>query len=92
MPITRRQFDLGINDELERVMRSAHGFVVAHPGEAFSEDELASDLGIRDEASQLLFREGLWKMVEANILQARDVAGVTYFAPGRFTIDQVLSE
>jgi hypothetical protein len=40
MPITRRQFELGIDETVEKWMKNIHQFVVSSKDEAFTEDEL----------------------------------------------------
>ena len=49
MPITRRQFELGINEQVEEVMKAVGEFLGAHPQEAFDQEELAFALGVVDE-------------------------------------------
>lgn len=40
MPITRRQFELEIDEELEEWMRDIHGFLAEHKDEALTKEEL----------------------------------------------------
>jgi hypothetical protein len=46
MPISRRQFDLGINEDIEAWMRRIDEFLAQHPSEAFSVAELARQFGV----------------------------------------------
>jgi len=46
MPISRRQFDLGINKEIESWMSRIDEFLAQHPSEAFSATELAKQFGL----------------------------------------------
>ncbi len=54
MPITRRQFDLGIDPTLEQWMTRIHKFLEDHRNEAFSEPDLkvrlSTDVEAFDEA------------------------------------------
>ena len=45
MPLTRRQFDLGINDEIEALMRAIYQRLEGQKDAAFGELELADGLG-----------------------------------------------
>ncbi len=45
MPLTRRQFDLGINDEIEALMRAIYQRLESQKDAAFGELELADDFG-----------------------------------------------
>ena len=44
MPITGRQFELGINSEIEGCMKRIHSFLVQHPELAYTVEELATEL------------------------------------------------
>jgi len=44
MPITRRQFDLGIDNRIEGWMRKIHAFLAEHKDEAFNAAELKLEL------------------------------------------------
>ena len=102
MPITRRQFDLGISEALEGWMRGIYACLSGSPEKAFNVVEIATALGVplsppedraffgnRDEQR---FFVALEKLTEMNVIQAREFDGQAYYAPGRFTLDQVLAE
>ena len=45
MPITDKQFQLGIDSEIEGWMKKIHDFLSAHPDLAYTAEELATELG-----------------------------------------------
>ncbi len=52
MPITRRQFELGINSDVEAWMRRIYAFLAERPKEAFSVVEIAKAHDVRIGASR----------------------------------------
>lgn len=91
MPITRRQFDLGISSTIEGWMRDIYEFLSSRPNEAFSQEELETLLGIKQvETERERFFAALDKLVETNVVKQAMVEGDNYYAPGRFTIDDIL--
>ena len=56
MPITKQQFELGINAEIEQLMRDIAGFLEEHKEEAFTLEELWSLL---DDSSEFSYPPNL---------------------------------
>ena len=77
MPITRRQFDLGIDEKLEDWMRRIHSFLSARRAEAFSESELIAALGAQEKG--LLFGDAVAKLAEIGAVETRKVGDAYYF-------------
>ena len=104
MPITGRQFDLGITPEIEEWMRRIYEFLSTHPGEAYSLDELEQALlnvepdhlsttdFLKQAAEERRFQNALEKLVDNNVLRGAEVDGVAYFAPGRFSVADILKD
>lgn len=102
MPITRKQFDLGIDAELESWMRRMSDFLVQHQEEAFSLDELGGaleaggwnslDFDFKPLSSQRQrFELALRRLVDLDVVSERVVAGVHYYAAGRRSLSDVLA-
>jgi hypothetical protein len=97
MPITRKQFELGINSETEVWMRKIYAFLVEHRDRAYTRLELGDSLELElrppaagsDEGR--LFDAGLNKLVGLDCVQAREVGGTLYFGEGRHDLEKVLS-
>ncbi len=96
MPITAKQFELGIDSVIEDWMRRIHEFLVAHRQEAFTVAELAEQLngldkqferfkskGIETEPRfQAGFLVALDKLAETGAADSRIVRGERYYALG----------
>ena len=81
MPITRRQFELGINDDIEEWMREAHAFFSMRRDEAFSTGEIAQNLEADSKAGGTRdLRRGLEALERVLAIQKRVVRGKTYYA------------
>ena len=48
MPIARRQFELGIDHQLEEYMRRIYDLLQAHEDEAYSAEEVGAKLGLTE--------------------------------------------
>lgn len=48
MPITRRQFELGINNEIDALMERIYNFLDAHRDLAYNQGELEKEVGGED--------------------------------------------
>lgn len=46
MPLTRKQFELGINSDVEAAMRRIHSYLSEHKDQAFTKEEIALALGV----------------------------------------------
>ena len=104
MPITKRQFELGIDSDLEERMQRIYSFMEAHPDEAFSLAELREIFKIPDspkdyeygKAAEWVtdnerFLMSLERLVKLDIVRERDVASIKYYATGRFTLTEILN-
>lgn len=87
MPITRRQFELGIDDVQEQWMVTISRFLEDNKNQAFSLQELGQALGLFGRPDHLY---ALNRLVELGVASEREVAGVVYYATGRYTLDDVL--
>lgn len=48
MPLTKRQFELGVDEEGEEFMRRVYQFLSAHPELAYSQDEIQEMIRAQD--------------------------------------------
>lgn len=48
MPLTRKQFELGIDRQIEESMSRIYSYLSLHKEEAFTEEELAAGLGVKE--------------------------------------------
>lgn len=91
MPITRKQFDLGIDHLIERWMLKIHELLSQHRDKAYSEEELKAALsylpiaeGTIAELAHVKRRHpaeaALEKLVELGAIEARIVESKTYYA------------
>ena len=83
MPISRLQFEMGIDDGIEALMVSVYDLLEANPDAAYSEEELyrrftANAPGSYIDTSHLDI--ALQKVVELACVEARSVANATYYA------------
>ncbi|MBI2304616.1 MAG: hypothetical protein HYU86_07720 [Chloroflexi bacterium] len=97
MPITRKQFELGIDSAIEEWMKRIHRFLADHKDEAFTEEEIKLNiLGqpperdtpewiktlLKYQEKQVGFSEALGKLVELSAAKEKSVGGATYYAVG----------
>ena len=78
MPITRRQFDLGISDAVEDCMGRVHEFLAARRNQAFSRDEIFE--AVSGEASLRVFNDALDRLAEIRAIDVRYLKGRPYYA------------
>lgn len=106
MPITRQQFELGIDSEIEEWMRKIYDFLELHKNQAFTESEIGEALGGIEAYRVLDFAKGdvqdlppsisgrarkaLERLVSLGAANERDVAGQTYYATGQLTLSEIL--
>ena len=76
MPITRRQFDLGVDSALEGTMRKIHRYLHAHRDEAFCSSELAELLRLTEPD----VREAVETLEDIGALDTRRVESTFYHA------------
>jgi hypothetical protein len=85
MPITRRQFELGIDEGIERFMRSIHAQLSLARRSAFSKSELARAVGLpQDYDDSLIFARhpfdiALEKLVEIGAAEAKVLNSTVYY-------------
>ena len=83
MPLTKRQFDLGVDEEGESLMRRVYDLLAAHPELAYSLEEFEEAfLGQVNLPGPKLgkFRRAVEVLVEIGAVDQREVAGVGYYA------------
>ncbi len=82
MPIPRRLFDLGINEEIEKWMRKIDVFLSARKEEAFYRDELWKLIYGKPSwttSEKVAFDVALEKLLEVGKLEKRSIQGVDYY-------------
>jgi hypothetical protein len=84
MPITRKQFELGINDPIEEAMKLAHSFLADNRDRAFSQAEIGRAIGIRTPDDLSTLEAALGKLVALHAAHARRIGPLleteTYYA------------
>ena len=81
MPITRKQFDLGITEEIEDWMRNVHEYLAEHEDAAFSIDDLDEYFEVDDIAGTNWqnLRIALMKLAELGAAVKRTIGGADYY-------------
>lgn len=98
MPITRKQFELGIDSTVEDWMEKIYTFLDQNKTQAFNSSEIGaaldapSNYGEMGYAQERAFNSALEKLVEMNAVNEREVEGTIYFAPGKYTLKQLLTD
>ena len=80
MPISRKQFDAGIDDHIEASMRNVHRFLKENRDQAFTAAELAEWLLGNSRPLDESFRSGLQKLAELGAVQVHRIANQNYYA------------
>ena len=89
MPITRRQFELGIDPAIEEWMEKLYDFLKDHKAEAYSADELEATFRVAPTTTALFVTRSpeqdalgraLAALLEIRAIDTREVRGVTYYA------------
>ena len=86
MPITRKQFELGIDSEIEEWMKKIHSFLSEHKDQAFSEGELRESLGLKlpTPVKEIkAFEAALDKIVGLGVAEERLILDKSYYSQGR---------
>lgn len=82
MPLTRRQFELGIDEESENWMRQVYELLASHRDLAYSSEELY--LAVLDKSTDVAHREkfdhALYILAEVGGVDVRVVDDTRYFA------------
>jgi hypothetical protein len=90
MPINRRHFELGVDQESEGWMREIHDYLARHQDSAYSYDELLSHIRIRrnpqgleaadHEADRAKFESALDELVWMAAVGRRKIGDEEYYA------------
>ncbi len=81
MPISRRQFDLGITPLVEEWMEKLYDFLAEHKNQAYSEKELAKSLEADSSVTEIgLLSHALKILVTTDALDSKIVDEETYYA------------
>lgn len=94
MPITKRQFELGIDATVEGWMEKVYDFLLAHKEQAYAPDEIRTALGVAVfDPDRQRIEAALETLAELGGIEARKVQGTRYFSfrqalkKGRWEID-----
>ena len=81
MPLTKRQFQLGIDQEIENWMRQIYGFLAEDREHAYSGEELFKKVvGERwHSALQAKLDQALTVLVGIGTVELREVVGIPYY-------------
>ncbi len=84
MPITRKQFDLGITSGIEELMIRAHEHITQKRDEAFSQDDLMFLIepghGMFHTGKMENLKAALRKLVELGTIESRIISNVEYYS------------
>ncbi len=83
MPITRKQFELGVDATITQMMRVIYDFLRRNSEVAFSTEELDRELfgGKYSQAvGPTVLSAALFKLVETGVVEERRVRGASYYA------------
>ncbi|MBI4311935.1 MAG: hypothetical protein HY681_09145 [Chloroflexi bacterium] len=81
MPISRRQFELGITPQVEEWMGKLYDFLADHRNQAYSEKELTMSLQVNPSVMETgLLEYALKVLVATDAVDSRIVDGETYYA------------
>ena len=91
MPISRRQFDLGIDKETDDWITKIHQFLSEHKDEAYSEDEIRVKLNLKSSKyrytfssenigdSKTHFKIAIDTLVESGAIGKKEIQGINYY-------------
>ena len=83
MPITKLQFEMGIDAGIEALMVALYDFLEENQDTAYAEEELYQQFGVSDPGTYIDTSHldiALQKIVETGAVEARSVANSTYYA------------
>ena len=83
MPITKLQFEMGIDGGIESLMVALYDFLIEHQDTAYAEEELYQQFGVSDPSTYIDTSHldiALQKVVETGAIEVRAVANSTYYA------------
>ena len=96
MPISRRQFNLGINNELKDWMEKLYTVLQQNKETAYTQEELeellevnATSIGLESNA-QTALDKALERLITMNCAESREINGTLYFAVGQRELETVL--
>ncbi len=78
MPITRKQFEIGIDPKIEEWMEKIRAFLSEHKDEAFNANELLEALHGRNEPKDFL--AAVEKLVELGAAEKKIIRGTDYYS------------
>ena len=84
MSITKRQFELGINDSIQRWMEDVYSFLKANPNEAFSTEEIGKQWEeiAHSGTERGHFTHALEALIRVRAAESRFVGSELYYAFG----------
>ena len=82
MPLTKRQFELGLDHEGESLMRQVYELLVAHPELAYSQKEIQQEVLAQPTQVSILgkFRRAVDALVGIGAVDLRKVGRTNYYA------------
>ena len=82
MPISRKQFERGIDPQVEELMGKINHFLSGHRDEAFDSSELLeAAMGSSREKDKLdAFNEALMKLIEMEMVEKKAIGGIDYYS------------
>lgn len=80
MPITRRQFELGVDKKMTELMRVIHDFLLDNIHKAYDKDELVYLLPHFKDLPSEIIDKVLDKLVEAEAVEEGTIKGEKYYA------------
>jgi hypothetical protein len=87
MPITRRQFELGIDDKISQLMREVYGLLTSNKNQAYTLEEIGDHFGIQietfgreiiGEAANL--EAAINALLKIGAIEVREVGRQNYYA------------
>ena len=97
MPMTRRQYELGISNEMQDWMEKTYTFLKQYQDSAYTRDELGELLEAGnaftdfEDDTDTLFDEALKKLVFLHCVEARQLYDTLYFAKGWRELEEAIS-
>ncbi len=91
MPITKRQFELGVDPEIQHWMKEIYSRLSKHKNEAFTYNELWGLAGVPALTSvPPSFDYALGKLLGLNVVETRTVKGASYYTLGTKKLEEHL--
>ena len=80
MPITRKQFELGIDEDIEEWMKKIHEFLSEKNDQAFNISEVLEQFEVREASEKHKVELALDKLVEMRSIGERMIKYTTYYS------------